>query len=279
MAVMIGSARGDENNGAHGGKAGDQTGREVSTQNWYKHSKGWRVFRAKDPAKRLMIASDMIAACRNAHIGYDQYERDTLYKAAEKVGFDCARVDEDVETDCSALVRVCCAYAGIMLPNFNTETEPGVLLKSGAFDELTGAKYTDSSDWLQIGDILDTRTKGHTVVVLTNGPRAGEDEDGQRTLRRGDKGEDVKELQLKLLAHGYSVGPDGADGDFGRNTETAVKAFQKNNNLNPDGVVGPATWAALVEEPPRYTVTVSGLTKGEADELKSRWPQAEVSVG
>ena len=175
-------------------------------------------------AKRLMIASDMIAACRNAHIGYDQYERDTLYKAAEKVGFDCARVDEDVETDCSALVRVCCAYAGIMLPNFNTETEPGVLLKSGAFEELTGAKYTDSSDWLQIGDILDTRTKGHTVVVLTNGPRAGEDEDGQRTLRRGDKGEDVKELQLKLLAHGYSVGPDGADGDFGRNTETAVKA-------------------------------------------------------
>ena len=49
MAVKIGSARGDENGGAHGGKAGDQTGREVSTQNWYKHSKGWVVLRAKDP--------------------------------------------------------------------------------------------------------------------------------------------------------------------------------------------------------------------------------------
>ena len=46
--VMIGSARIDENGNAHGGKAGDQkNGKEVSAQEWYKHSKGWRVFRAK----------------------------------------------------------------------------------------------------------------------------------------------------------------------------------------------------------------------------------------
>ena len=35
MAVLIGSARIDENGRAHGGKAGDQNGKEVSTQNWY----------------------------------------------------------------------------------------------------------------------------------------------------------------------------------------------------------------------------------------------------
>ena len=50
MAVKIGSARIDENGKAHGGQAGDQTGKEVSTQNWYLHSKGWRVFRAKNPS-------------------------------------------------------------------------------------------------------------------------------------------------------------------------------------------------------------------------------------
>ena len=50
MAVKVGSARIDENGKAHGGKAGDQTGKEVSTQNWYLHSKGWRVFRAKNPS-------------------------------------------------------------------------------------------------------------------------------------------------------------------------------------------------------------------------------------
>ena len=48
--VIIGSARIDENGKAKGGKAGDQNGREVSTQAWYKHEKGWRVFRCIDPA-------------------------------------------------------------------------------------------------------------------------------------------------------------------------------------------------------------------------------------
>ena len=43
MAVKIGSARIDERGKISGGKAGDQTGSEVGTQNWYKHSKGWRV--------------------------------------------------------------------------------------------------------------------------------------------------------------------------------------------------------------------------------------------
>lgn len=48
MAVIIGSARIDERGKASGGKAGDQTGKEVSTQNWYKHSKGWVLLRPKD---------------------------------------------------------------------------------------------------------------------------------------------------------------------------------------------------------------------------------------
>lgn len=56
MAVKIGSARIDENCKAHGGQAGDQTGKEVSTQNWYLNSKGWRVFRAKNPAVAEKIA-------------------------------------------------------------------------------------------------------------------------------------------------------------------------------------------------------------------------------
>ena len=52
MGVRVGSARSNENGGVNGGKAGDQTGREVSTQLWYLHSKGWIVIRAKAPAVR-----------------------------------------------------------------------------------------------------------------------------------------------------------------------------------------------------------------------------------
>ena len=45
MAVIIGSARHDEHGNCYsGGKAGDQTGQEVSTQKFYNHSKGWNVF-------------------------------------------------------------------------------------------------------------------------------------------------------------------------------------------------------------------------------------------
>ena len=176
MSVKIGSARIDENGNARGGRAGDQNGREVSTQSWYKHSKGWRVFRAKDPAVAEKIARDMQWACDNSHIGYDQGQRLTLYDVSKPLGFNCNKVRQNCETDCSALVRVCCAYAGVMLPNFRTPTEPAALLDSGDFVELKGSKYTDSDKYLKRGDILCTRTQGHTVVVLSNGSRAGDDD-------------------------------------------------------------------------------------------------------
>lgn len=174
MSVIIGSARIDENGKATGGRAGDQMGKEVSTQSWYKHSKGWRVFRAKEAAVAEAIARCMQAACDNRHVGYDQGQRNSLYSEAEKFGFDVSKVTKDVECDCSALVRVCCAAAGITgLPaGFRTNNEPGNLLKTGAFAELTGTKYTDSSAYLRRGDILCTKTQGHTVVVLSNGPKA-----------------------------------------------------------------------------------------------------------
>lgn len=171
MAVKIGSARIDENGNAKGGKAGDQTGKEVSTQSWYKHSKGWRVFRAKNSACAEKIAWDMQAACDNKNIGYDQGQRNTLYNVAKEFGFNCKEVNKKCETDCSALVRVCCAYAGIMLPNFRTTTEPSILLNSGYFIEMKGKQYTDSSDYLMRGDILCTKTQGHTVIVLTDGSK------------------------------------------------------------------------------------------------------------
>lgn len=170
--VMLGSARIDENGHAKGGKAGDQTGKEVSTQKWYLHSKGWRVFRAIDSLRADKIAADMRAACNNSNIGYDQNQRNTLYNVAKEVGFDCAKVKTKCETDCSALVRVCCAYAGIMLPNFRTSTEANTLLKSGYFTEMKGDKYQKKSAYLRAGDILVTKTQGHTVVVLNNGPDA-----------------------------------------------------------------------------------------------------------
>lgn len=61
-------------------------------------------------------------------------------------------------------------------------------------------------------------------------------------LKKGDNGSSVKELQTKLNKFGYKL---AVDGDFGDNTEKAVKAFQKKNKLSVDGVVGKNTWTKL----------------------------------
>ena len=244
--VKLAAAHIDERGKATGGKAGDQTGKEVCVRTYYVHSKGWRVLRPKSAAAADMIAQDAQAACDNPHIGYDQDQRESLYAAAEPYGFNCAKVKTNCETDCSALVRVCCAYAGIKLPSFNTSNEAQVLLDSGKFKELTGSKYTSQSTYLRRGDILVTRTKGHTEIVLNDGNKAGVTTvTTTRVLKNGMSGSDVKELQTKLIRAGYSCGPWGADGDFGDQTEMAVRRFQTQHGLAVDGQAGPKTMAAL----------------------------------
>ena len=58
MAVLVGSARMDENGKYSGGKAGSQTSKEISTQNWYLHSKGWVLIRPKDGKVAEKIAKN-----------------------------------------------------------------------------------------------------------------------------------------------------------------------------------------------------------------------------
>ena len=65
-------------------------------------------------------------------------------------------------------------------------------------------------------------------------------------LRKSAVGASVKALQLLLIGAGYGVGPDGADGDFGSNTEKALIAFQDKQGLEPDGIAGQATWTKII---------------------------------
>ena len=162
--VIVGSARSNEYGGISGGKAGDQTGHEVETQEWYLHSKGWRVFRCKDSHKRELIADNMKKACANPHIGYDQDENYTLWDVAKHCNFDCGLVDINCETDCARLVRVCVKYSGIDVADFYTGSEAYELLETGMFDEYPMA--ANNPDLLLRGDILVTKTKGHTVIVV-----------------------------------------------------------------------------------------------------------------
>lgn len=102
------------------------------------------------------------------------------------------------------------------------------------------------------------------------------------TIRRGSRGVYVTLAQTELINKGYSCGAKGADGIFGKDTEEAVKAFQRDNvdesgnPLKVDGVVGQSTWWALEsQEVTRYTVTVPHLTLSQADELIAKYPGSE----
>jgi len=63
-----------------------------------------------------------------------------------------------------------------------------------------------------------------------------------QTLKPGDTGSQVKDLQRSLTTLGFPV---KVDGDYGPATQTAVEQFQASKNLNADGIVGPKTLASL----------------------------------
>ena len=64
-----------------------------------------------------------------------------------------------------------------------------------------------------------------------------------QTISVGSTGPDVRLAQSLLNRIGYNAGP--VDGVFGSLTYRAVIAFQRNNGLAADGIVGPATWNVM----------------------------------
>lgn len=162
MATKIGSAAVDERGKYSGGKAGDQTGKEVRIKDFYVHSKGWVVLRAKDITVAEKLAKAMTIACNNENIGYDQGNRLGAFNHG-------VETTVKTEADCSGLVRACIKYAGYEVGNFTTATERTVLLATGLFDAFDFV--SESKTPLYEGDILVTKTKGHTEIVVSGNKR------------------------------------------------------------------------------------------------------------
>ncbi|MDX9916037.1 MAG: peptidoglycan-binding protein [Sphaerochaeta sp.] len=90
----------------------------------------------------------------------------------------------------------------------------------------------------------------------------------------GYKGHEITALQRKLRAAGYD--PGLIDGFFWGETCEAVRSFQLDHNLIPDGVVGPATWRAIQEAV--GSVSAPDSTGGDRDILDAVTPKAVATM-
>lgn len=111
----------------------------------------------------------MLQGCRNNNIGYCQGHRSNVIEQLRRVG-KLSKISVKTEADCSSLVRACCIQAGFDPGNFNTASEVSALKATGQFMEPIAVT---SKTELFNGDVLVTKTKGHTVVVVSGNPRRG----------------------------------------------------------------------------------------------------------
>jgi NlpC/P60 family/Putative peptidoglycan binding domain len=164
--------------------------------------------------------------------------------------------------DCSGLVQTAYRAAGVALPRVSRQQ-----YGAGRHLPLTA---------LRAGDLVfyaskprDPRTIGHVGIYLGNGrmveaPRRGKPVRiasiwrggivaratrpaaglrGLLPVRFGERSNAVAAVQLRLAANGRCL---AADGEFGPLTRRAVRGFQRAHGLAADGVIGRATWRALV---------------------------------
>lgn len=236
--TIIGSARIDERGKASGGKAGDQKQKanpdykgEVSMQNFYVSSKGWYILRANEVNVASNIALAMTIACNNPNIGYNQARRLDIIK-------DGTHATQPTSCDCSSLVRQCIREAGVEVGNFTTANEASVLMATGQFEKIA---YTNGTP-LYMGDILVTKTKGHTVIVTSGMTRNSAV--AVPTVKMGSKGDNAKLLQHNLNQCGYNLVEDGI---FGKLSTAALVRWQHANKLTADGIYGKLSAAKMKE--------------------------------
>jgi len=143
------------------------------------------------------------------------------------------------------------------------------------------ASNVSADKWTFWGELKGVDYSGEDGAAGPASPEAGPvTSSNTPTLRKGSKGAYVTLLQKQLLDRGYSLGSWGADGDFGSATEKAVRAFQGDQGLAVDGIVGPKTWAALgnPDQPAkRYSVLIPGLSRSSAEVFLAAYPAATMT--
>lgn len=193
MLYMV-AAKIDENGNASGGKAGDQTGKEVMKQTYANYSKGWdgvlRLQQGKLTKAEYQRALNRLMRCaclfaENDHIGYDQHERSSLWDTMNKRGWKMRYAPHigNCECDCSMLMGVVanCALKPIKAIQGTVPKDVYTGNMVEIFKELKGkSRWTwiesginfTSGNGLKRGDIL--LNEGHHTALFLGSSNRGE---------------------------------------------------------------------------------------------------------
>ena len=149
-------------------KAGDQTGKEVCVRSWY--SKPWDLMlRYSDSSIALKAAQAAVKLAKSGLVGYDQSERNSLYKALKKNNFDVdlyIKSGVKTETDCSAFVYAvyCCFIPRLRSDNNAPRTaDMRQFYSKQGFTIYAGTQFTSGKSVLN-GDIM-LKPGSHTALV------------------------------------------------------------------------------------------------------------------
>ena len=187
-------------------------------------------------------------SCNNTHIQFEICE-DNL---TDKAYFEAAYKEA-----CEITAYLCKLYN--IDPHGTTVTNgvtvPTILCHQDSYRYGLGSDHSDIYDWLPKYN-KNMETVRDDVAALLNGTSndastviigGKEVTVTLNQLKKGSSGTQVETLQALLLNNGYKLPKYGADSDYGSETETAVKQFQKDNSLEADGIVGKNTWNKILK--------------------------------
>ncbi len=218
---------------------------------------------SKDPEQMAHILYDNRSDLRNTQPGdgwayhgrgYFQYTgRDNYEHFGQKFGVDLKNHPE-LAAEPEMAAKLAIAYWKDKVPESDRTDAfaAGVAINGG--ENGADARIDCSKQWATlitpelVQGVKDGSISLEQLQTMGNSARHDAHQGHGTTLRLHNRSDAVGTLQTQLSALGYTDAhgrPLAADHAFGPGTEAAVRQFQQDHQLTPDGVVGPATLAAL----------------------------------
>jgi len=146
-------------------KIGSISDSDLKVENYHRHDDGWYALRPKNILTARKLAQAMMSAVDNENIIGVDIECNELQAEIAKIGYsDIANIATPCKTGSAALARACCWVSGIRVPAFSMSEELDFLLGTFQFSKI--AEPWAEKD-LRMGDILVTKTKRHTAIVVS----------------------------------------------------------------------------------------------------------------